>query len=69
LEAVLPRLRDGIFNGLREVVGDSTAGFVGEGWVRLRVLEELREDRRHIVIDLLFVKGLVRHAEQLKAGR
>jgi hypothetical protein len=69
LEALLPWLRDGIFYGLREVVGDSTTGFVGEGWVRLRVLEELREDRRHVVVDLLLVEGLVGHAEQLKAGR
>jgi hypothetical protein len=69
LEAVLPWLRDGILYGLWEVVGDSTTGFVGKGWIRLRVLEELRENRRHIVVDLLLVKGLVGHAEQLKAGR
>jgi hypothetical protein len=69
LEAVLPWLRDGILYGLWKVVGDSTTGFVGEGWVRLRFLEELRENRRHIVVDLLLVKGLVGHAEQLKAGR
>ena len=69
LETVLPWLRNGIFYGLREVISDCTAGFVGEGWVRLRVLEELREDRGHVVVDLLLVEGLVGHAEKLKAGR
>ena len=69
LETVLPRLRNGIFYGLWEVIGDCTAGFIGEGRIRLRVLEELRKDRGHIVVDLFLVEGLVGHAEKLKAGR
>ena len=65
----MPRLRNGVFYGLREVIGDCTAGFVGKGRVRLRVLEELREDRGNVVVDLLLVEGLVGHAEQREAGR